>query len=150
MNPRDLYFKIESDDAALAARFKPYLQFDSSEKWRPLNVDAFFAEGVHTVCPSGADPCQPVTSSAQLTTTALNLPSARVNVQGANSSTDQESDYQTPLAECRSSSSQLYDCNGDESLAAANASRIYWTVVPPSTTTSASFAVRKDRVVPKR
>lgn len=55
-------------DLALALRFRPRLLFDQKERWRPLDVDAFFAEGGHQACPPvGTGPCVPFTSVAQLT-----------------------------------------------------------------------------------
>jgi hypothetical protein len=57
-----------ADDLALALRFRPRLLFDQKERWRPLDVDAFLAEGGHQACPPvGAGPCAPFTSVAQLT-----------------------------------------------------------------------------------
>jgi Tol biopolymer transport system component len=34
----------------LAARFEPVLRFDTSETWRPLNIESFFAEDQHHLC----------------------------------------------------------------------------------------------------
>lgn len=57
-----------AEDLALALRFRPRLLFDTKERWRPLDVDAFLAEGGHQACPPvGAGPCVPFTSVAQLT-----------------------------------------------------------------------------------
>ena len=51
-------------DAALAHRFRPILRFDTSESWRPVNVERFFDETFadgqeqtrHQLCPSYATP----------------------------------------------------------------------------------------------
>jgi hypothetical protein len=40
----------DSQAAPLAARFRPWLVFDSGERWRPLNVDSLLDEGVHGFC----------------------------------------------------------------------------------------------------
>ncbi len=57
-----------ADDLSLALRFRPRLLFDQKERWRPLDVDAFLAEGGHQACPPvGTGPCAPFTSVAQLT-----------------------------------------------------------------------------------
>jgi hypothetical protein len=37
-------------DEELARRFRPILLFDSGERWRPLDVEGFFAEGRHRGC----------------------------------------------------------------------------------------------------
>jgi hypothetical protein len=56
------------DDLSLALRFRPRLLFDRKERWRPLDVDAFLAEGGHQACPpAGQGPCAPFTGVAQLT-----------------------------------------------------------------------------------
>jgi hypothetical protein len=39
-----------SQAAELAERFRPWLLFDSREKWRPLNVDYLFDEGTQRFC----------------------------------------------------------------------------------------------------
>lgn len=65
--PRDLYLKLDLDEAELAAWYKPNLLFDTDEKWRPLNLVHFFDERdsttqpLHRRCqpgpaPEGADP----------------------------------------------------------------------------------------------
>jgi hypothetical protein len=40
----------ESQAAPLAARFRPWLRFDSGERWRPVNIDSLLDEGVHSFC----------------------------------------------------------------------------------------------------
>ncbi len=50
------------EDVFLARKFQPVLRFDSAERWRPLNVDDFFAErdqagaGLHRICIPLASP----------------------------------------------------------------------------------------------
>lgn len=61
---------VFSDHDFLAAEYQPNLYFDTSEQWRPLNVDRFFAErdtagrAVHRVC--DASSCSDATSAASL------------------------------------------------------------------------------------
>jgi hypothetical protein len=40
----------DSEAAPLAARFRPWLLFDSRERWQPLNIDGLLDEGKHEVC----------------------------------------------------------------------------------------------------
>jgi hypothetical protein len=54
-------------DTQLAHRFRPILLFDSHERWRPLDVDAFLAERGHQACPPTPAPCIPLVSATQLT-----------------------------------------------------------------------------------
>lgn len=59
---------VESGPARILARnFRPWLKFDTRERWRPINVRAFFDEGgnenvSHEVCPLTASRvgCEPV------------------------------------------------------------------------------------------
>lgn len=61
--------------AALASRFRPWLKFDSDERWRPLSIAGLLAERapdgrpLHEFCirsPEGEDECKPVGDVAQL------------------------------------------------------------------------------------
>lgn len=47
---------------ALAERFRPLLEFDSGERWRPLNVALLLDEGRHRSCTRGTGPdrCTPI------------------------------------------------------------------------------------------
>jgi hypothetical protein len=58
-------------DAQLAHRFRPILLFDSQERWRPLDVDAFLAEAGHLACPAVPAPCAPLTGGAAQLTSAV-------------------------------------------------------------------------------
>lgn len=55
----------------LAGRFRPWLRFDTKERWRPLNVSSLFQERIggvpsHKFCPTQtASGCTPVGSDAQ-------------------------------------------------------------------------------------
>ncbi len=51
----------------LAERFRPWLQFDSDELWRPLDISALMDEGDHRFCTrraSGAE-CVPIQSASE-------------------------------------------------------------------------------------
>jgi hypothetical protein len=39
-----------SEAVSLAERFRPWLRFDSGERWQPLNVDDLLDEGTHQFC----------------------------------------------------------------------------------------------------
>jgi hypothetical protein len=51
-------------DSQLAFHYRPYLKFDSEERWRPLDVEAFFAESrlsrQHHLCLTSSGPCDVV------------------------------------------------------------------------------------------
>jgi hypothetical protein len=56
----------DTEAAVLAARFRPWLDFDSAERWRPLNVDSMLNEGTHQLCKrSGTTQCVAVRDGAQ-------------------------------------------------------------------------------------
>jgi hypothetical protein len=80
--PRSEFQPVEPD-FALAKRFQPYLLFDSSEPWRPLDADFFFNEGVHTMCTGErCDPIFNATDFARLSVIHPEKPShLRVNAQ---------------------------------------------------------------------
>src|ERR1700760_1260513 len=40
----------DAQAAMLAARFRPWLDFDSAERWRPLNIDSMVNEGTQQFC----------------------------------------------------------------------------------------------------
>ncbi len=55
----------------LALQFRPYLKFDSAERWRPLEIHRFLAErypggGAHLGCPGGEAPCSAVSRPIDL------------------------------------------------------------------------------------
>lgn len=47
---------------ALAQKYRPYLFFDNSEKWRPLDVDAFMQEERMNICSSENSGCKSLSS----------------------------------------------------------------------------------------
>ncbi len=45
------FSEVPSNTAAsLAARFRPWLLFDTRERWQPLNIDSLLDEGTHKFC----------------------------------------------------------------------------------------------------
>lgn len=51
----------DAQAAPLAARFRPWLLFDSSEHWEPLTIDSLLDEGTHTFCAhAGSSACTPL------------------------------------------------------------------------------------------
>jgi hypothetical protein len=58
-------------DTQLAYRFRPILLFDSQERWRPLDVEAFLAEPGHLACPPTPLACTPLTGGAEQLTPAV-------------------------------------------------------------------------------
>lgn len=98
------------DSPYLAARFRPVLRFDTDEKWRPLDIDTFFAEGAHQLCAPGLG-CQYVSSADALQGAAT--PDAYLDINGH--AEGDPSIYRTnfvctqpPLQDCDSANSKLY------------------------------------------
>jgi hypothetical protein len=80
-----------AEKRALAREFRPYLLFDSRERWRPVEVRSFLSElypdgGGHQVCPtSNRGRCVPVANIDELVATvALRDPrqALRLNIHG--------------------------------------------------------------------
>ena len=133
-------------DLTTAARFAPQLYFDSSEKWRPLNVDGFLAEqfpptvvmlpggagstsvalGGHKICGSHAPiDCRATTGSGD-----LDGPYGAADYLDISGS-GQPSNYASPNPACNQNG--LQDCN------AGPASAIYYHSVITNTTTQYTF-----------
>jgi hypothetical protein len=92
----------------LAISYEPVLRFDSSEKWRPLNIETFFGEKQHHLCEGNTCETEPLTSSAGLNKNRS--PNAYINIAGslpANGGKPEE--YHSPYEECTSSG--LRDCD---------------------------------------
>lgn len=144
--PRDLYVKLELDEAELAASFKPSLLFDSSEKWRPLNLETFFAEHdalssapLHRRCqPLPAPPGTPVSDISYDGATpiaycpAIESLDDLTDYSGADAYLDShgygvsdESDYRSPDSACNVNG--IWDCNG------GTQSALYYYVSEPLT-----------------
>jgi hypothetical protein len=91
----------------LAERFRPWLLFDSKEKWRPLNVDDMFDEGTQRFCvrQGGPSTCSAVPNALafdKLIAEKRAGTNSYVNIAGS-----KLSEYHGP-ASCRA----LWDCNG--------------------------------------
>jgi hypothetical protein len=107
--------ELDSDEQReIARRFRPHLLFDRDERWRPVEVRAFLAEGRHRVC--AGDDCRPVATADELVAAASQR-GLRMNVGGRRAHGD---DYRNPkLAAC--SENLLHDCNsGPASVIYAN------------------------------
>jgi hypothetical protein len=95
----------------LATKFMPNLYFDSSEKWRPLDVNRFLAEEDHRACDQ--DGCHPINSPDDL----KRFDSQRAYLDVAGDLGDSAS-YHSPNPDCASNG--LRDCNSPP------ASKIYY------------------------
>lgn len=109
--------------ALAAAKFRPNLYFDSSERWRPLNVDRFLSEtsngfARHAVC---GEFCFQVASAGDLNLARVG--DAYIDIDG-DYSENGESDYHSPDAACNQDGAQ--DCTSGP------ASTIYYQVAGPS------------------
>jgi len=103
-------------DLALALRFRPLLLFDTRERWRPLDVDAFLAEPGHAACPASG-PCAPLTSLAQLTPAIDHLDLRGTRADGRDATAPD-------LATCAKSEPNLLDCDeGGRSVIYAHVAR---------------------------
>ena len=93
------------DDQALATRLRPYLYFDTGERWRPIDVDGFLAESGHSICTPTPAACTPLTSLAQVTSAITML-----NLRGT--ARDGKDATAPDLATCSRSVPGLRDCDG--------------------------------------
>lgn len=126
---------ILATNHALAFKFMPILDFSSEEKWRPLNVDQFFADDFgsagrygpyNQICGSTFDSCTPITSAAQLANDGAPGDYLEFdNVAPSDHLADPDY-YQSPDADCVTGG--LLDCD------TGPASSIYYNVVGPSPT----------------
>jgi hypothetical protein len=91
----------------LATRFEPVLRFDNSEKWRPLNVESFFAESQHQICDNGTCDTAPIKTAADLNRHRTS--SSYINVAGSWTFVGDEASYHSPYAEC--TVNELRDCD---------------------------------------
>ncbi len=119
-------------DRGLAEMFRPKLLFDTSEHWRPLDVDGFFGERngttpMHTVCDSPTQ-CTGLSDASDLdghdSSSYIDVEGALGGNLGPFTYKDPEY-YLTPTFACWTD--VLQDC--DSGSASAN----YYTVSPPST-----------------
>jgi hypothetical protein len=90
---------------ALAHRFEPVLRFDTSEKWRPLNVEQFFEEKRQHLCDTktGCE-TEPLANIAGLNKDRTSTAYVQVAGEG-----DVEQSYHSPYSECTSGG--LLDCD---------------------------------------
>jgi hypothetical protein len=90
----------------LAARFRPWLEFDSGELWRPLRISALLDEGDHRFCTrSAAGPrCVPIQSAAEfdnLTRAAGALgPATYIDLKGGSVPDYHGPEQCAPLEDC--------------------------------------------------
>jgi hypothetical protein len=89
----------------LQHQFRPILRFDTDEKWRPLNAEAFLQENSHQLClagetPSESAPC-PTSVTGSGTLTGASYPpeepasEARIDIDGSGSD---RSTYRPPYS----------------------------------------------------
>lgn len=98
----------------LAGQFEPVLRFDSSEQWRPLNIDSFVAEEPqHFVC---LELCSGLDSLAELN--EYNSSEAFLDIAGKWEEVGDEANYHSPYEECTNEG--LRDCD------MGPRSAIYW------------------------
>ncbi|HWM53860.1 MAG TPA: hypothetical protein VNO20_00500 [Solirubrobacterales bacterium] len=94
-----------SSEDYLAHAYEPVLRFDSSEEWRPLNIDSFFGEEQHQVCEG--ESCSLISSAADLNLhTGSN---AEINIAGSYNEAGDEENYHSPYEECTATG--LRDCD---------------------------------------
>lgn len=123
--PRDMFFSASLDKVSLARWYRPIMRFDSSEDWRPLNVDSFLAEkngnkANHKVCVGST--CWNIASAATLA--AHNSTTAKINIAGTGS----ESTYKSPNTACNSTSHPTRECD------TGAATAVYYALSPSSPT----------------
>jgi hypothetical protein len=133
--PRDAYLKAWADEEDVATHYKPKLFFDTSESWRPLDLDQLFGEvyfggenpeGVaqHNACTEGLPVlaftwpgCIEVVDPDQLMGEQLNAEDVQLDFQGFGENEAIE-EYITPGC---STEVELWDC-------VSGASKVYWRV----------------------
>jgi hypothetical protein len=96
----------------LAVALRPRLLFDSRERWRPLEVEAFLGEhfvdgGSHQACwDRGGPPCHPVQGLAELQPRASAPDYLDIHGEAENGT-----DYRSPKRSCHSTVPPAVDCN---------------------------------------
>lgn len=99
----------------LASQFQPVLRFDSSEEWRPLNIESFFGESQHSICKIVCD-ATPIESAADLN--RHRAEDAYINIAGHYEISGNEDTYHSPYNACTATG--LRDCD------TGARSAIYW------------------------
>ena len=120
---------LVTDDQYLASTYEPLLMFDSSEKWRPLNVGMFLSERDPSTGHPWNQICSPSQGSKGLTSEAdLEQHPTSDSYIRINNSEGEPDTYRSPNPECTHSvgSTAVYDCG------TGRASAIYYHVVGPS------------------
>jgi hypothetical protein len=89
----------------LAAHYEPVLRFDTSERWRPVNVESFFQEKRQVLCDESTGcATEPLSSSTGLNADRSSKAYIKVAGERPNSAT-----YHSPYAECLVNG--LLDCD---------------------------------------
>lgn len=104
---------ILGEDDIRALRFRPVLRFDTSERWRPLNIDAFFGEARHTLCDAQGCEAQPMNSPEDLG--LRNSFSAFIDIAGEFEQAGDEENYASADPNCLDGG--LRDCDTGSSSA---------------------------------
>jgi hypothetical protein len=96
------------EDFDMAMDHRPILMFDSGERWRPLEINAFFAESnilspPHRACIPGTQ-CTPVAEPGD-------LPPDRKAALDVSGHGRNGSDYRTVDSACQVAQPRLYDCD---------------------------------------
>lgn len=95
-------------ELGLATQVRPYLFFDSRERWRPVAVESFLGERFgdgdgHRFCPRGDGPCRPARGIGGL---RADGGPAYIDIHKGNG------DYRAPRGECPKQKPPAADCNG--------------------------------------
>lgn len=100
----------------LAMKLRPYLFFDSRERWRPLEVERFLGEGFpgdqhHEACVRGRKPeCKPTAGLSE-----LGPGTAAPDYLDIHGEEENGVDYRSPHRFCHTLKPRAYDCNGGRS-----------------------------------
>jgi hypothetical protein len=100
----------------LAGQFEPVLRFDTSEQWRPLNVESFFGEDQHLICEGESCDEAPISSAADLNNHTGE--GAYIDIAGHYTLGGGEGSYHSPYEVCTATG--LRDCD------TGARSAIYW------------------------
>ncbi len=91
----------------LAERFRPWLLFDSREKWRPLNVNALFDEGTQRFClrQGQAAKCRPIHNAREFDALVQGKqagPATYIDIKGSRTASYHGPASCHPLLDCNS------------------------------------------------
>lgn len=120
--PTDGVYRVvlpQSDALRAVRTFEPVLRFDSSENWRPVNVDEFLAEGGHVLCEEEECDEEPIGGASDLG--SYGTTDSYIDIDGEYG--EGTSSYHTPTSGCITEG--LLDCD------AASSSAIYYRVTRP-------------------